>query len=604
MTLTVAEIDRWSADAVREVFHAAGARGQANLDVSRQLGSLSVFDTWQGAAAEARQRRNALIRQDLDADGNESLAVARAAAKAADGIERVQSQLRRLGDDAAGLHMTIDALANTIVPSLTLDGPPMAALIAQVQLQPRLDAIVAEANGVDAELAAAINVADGDVLVPPGPHDNRIAIQDALGKPLPEHPGQFHDLWAQLTPEEKDWLYSRRHDIGNHDGMPTVDRDHYNRLALADQLGSARAAAARADALRARHPDWAQGRNIPHPNDPGAIFTDRLDYEAWQGQYDAAVSGTRYLADLQAVDIAVKGKDRRLMLLDTKTGRQTHAAIAVGDPDTATHVSVTTPGLNTTVHAGIGTMADEASRLRDEALRHLRNIGGHQRDTVCAIAWIGYDAPQIPGWDDAGRSLAGAWDISHDALARAGAHHLARFYDGLTAAHHGVPAQLTAIGHSYGSLTTGLALQEPGNHPVSDALFYGSPGIEAATPQQLHLAPGHVYTMETPDDPIRWTYDRRHLIPAIPALGGLLGAGAEAAGTGAFGPNPATNPGFTHLGTGAAAVPDGRGGTLNLQGAHGHSEYPQQGSNQLPRTTAYNIAAVVAGLGDKAVPAG
>ncbi|EUA18168.1 alpha/beta hydrolase family protein [Mycobacterium xenopi 3993] len=60
---------------------------------------------------------------------------------------------------------------------------------------------------------------------------------------------------------------------------------------------------------------------------------------------------------------------------------------------------------------------------------------------------------------------------------------------------------MTAIGHSYGSLTTGLALQEPGNHGVTDALFYGSPGIEASTPQQLHVQPGHVYAMETPDDP-------------------------------------------------------------------------------------------------------
>ncbi|EUA33155.1 putative lipoprotein [Mycobacterium xenopi 4042] len=58
--------------------------------------------------------------------------------------------------------------------------------------------------------------------------------------------------------------------------------------------------------------------------------------------------------------------------------------------------------------------------------------------------------------------------------------------------------------------------------------------------------------------------------------------GAEATGAGQFGPNPATNPNFTHLGTGPATVPDGHGGTLNLEGAHGHSEYPRQGSNNLP----------------------
>ena len=68
-------------------------------------------------------------------------------------------------------------------------------------------------------------------------------------------------------------------------------------------------------------------------------------------------------------------------------------------------------------------------------------------------------------------SLAGVWGVSHDDLARAGAHDLAGFYDGIGASHQGVPAELTAIGHSYGSLTTGLALQEPGNHGVTNAIF-------------------------------------------------------------------------------------------------------------------------------------
>ncbi len=158
-------------------------------------------------------------------------------------------------------------------------------------------------------------------------------------------------------------------------------------------------------------------------------------------------------------------------------------------------------------------------------------------------------------------------------------------------------------------MTTGLALQEPGNHGVSDALFYGSPGIEASTPQQLHLQPGHVFAMETPDDPIQYTYDAPPLVhagaPFLPfplnviAEGGLTAL--DASGAGHFGPNPATNPEFTRLATGPVAIPDGHGGSLNLEGAHGHSDYPRQGGNNLPRTTGYNIAAVVAGLGDHAI---
>lgn len=414
---------------------------------------------------------------------------------------------------------------------------------------------------------------------------------------LPDDPKQFTQVWSTLTPAQKDEEFRRNPLIGNHPGMPAVDSDHYNRLELASELSSAQTAAAQADALKAQHPDWTEGKNIPPPNEPGAIFADRQAYESWKSQYDAARDGSKYLPDLQAVDKAVKmSPDRKLMLLDTKTGKQARAAIAVGDPDTSTHVSVTAPGLNTTVHGAIGSMADEATRVRSEALRQLSLTPGHEHDTASAIAWIGYDPPQVPGFDDIGKSLTGGWDVTHDAVARAGAHDLARFYDGIQAAHHGGPADLTAIGHSYGSLTTGLALQEPGDHGVSRALFYGSPGIEASTPQQLHLQPGHVYAMETPDDPIQGVYDLRAVTQGIPIVGSY--ANEE---FGNFGDNPATNPNFTHLATGVATVPDGHGGTITLQDAHGHSDYPRFPGNGGTRTTNYNIAAVLAGLGDKAV---
>jgi len=437
------------------------------------------------------------------------------------------------------------------------------------------------------------------------PTDLKTDVSDAIssGK-LPDDPKKFREIWDQLTPAEKDEFYNRDHSIGNHPGMPCdppdhLGYDHYNKLNLADQLNHAQAAAAQADALKNQHPDWAAGENIPHPNEPGAIFADRQAYEAWQRQYDAARDGAKYLPDLQAVDKAVSmSPDRKLMLLDTQTGKQVRAAIAVGDPDTATHVSVTAPGLNTTVHGAIGGMTDEAQNVRKEAINQLRLAGSS--DTVAAVAWIGYDPPQVPGFDDIGGSLTGGWGVSHDDIAKAGAHDLARFYDGIQASHVGGPADLTVIGHSYGSLTTGLALQEPGDHGVSRALFYGSPGIEATTPQQLGLQNGHVFTMETPDDPIQKVYDlppiAHEVVPFLPPglreiATGALGVG-DITGAGQFGPNPATNPNFAHLATGQTTVPDGR----TFGAASGHSDYPRwdSGRDQL-YTSGYNIAAVIAG---------
>ena len=192
MVLTVADIERWSAGTVRDVFNAATARGNATLEASRQLSTLSVFDTWEGQTAEARQHTNASIRQDLDAHGNESLAVARAAGKAADDIEHVQSELQTLRADATTLHMTIDAVSNKIVPAQKM--PPMEAEIAEMQLQPRLDKILAKANAVDAELAAAINMADGDAAIP----DGRPRVQFDPRNPFVDDPRFGH--WVDVTP--------------------------------------------------------------------------------------------------------------------------------------------------------------------------------------------------------------------------------------------------------------------------------------------------------------------------------------------------------------------------------------------------------------------
>lgn len=96
MPLTVADIDRWNAQAVREVFHAASARAEVTFEASRQLAALSIFANSGGKTAEAAAHHNAGIRRDLDAHGNEALAVARAADRAADGIVKVQSELAAL----------------------------------------------------------------------------------------------------------------------------------------------------------------------------------------------------------------------------------------------------------------------------------------------------------------------------------------------------------------------------------------------------------------------------------------------------------------------------------------------------------------------------
>jgi hypothetical protein len=556
VTLSAADIARWDPGEIREVAAAAQARARAALDAADGLGRLPCLTSWGGRAATAAAEAIARTRRDLDAAAGEALLVGQAVRRAAERIEALRSELLRLEGEAAACGLGVDLAGNRIF------GERQGSEVAAGMLQTRLNSIVAESNSVDVELASALSVGGAPVATLPSP-----GLADApLDGSLPGDPTQFRDHWVRLSAAQRDELFRRDPAIGNHPGMPAGSAtdpgsDHYNRRHLAAALAAARA------------------------------------------------SGSQHLADFEELHAQLAGHpDRKLMLFDPGSGQRVHAAIAVGDPDTAEHVSVTTPGLNTTVAATMAGMVSEATSLRREALRQLSRealrqlsrAGGRAEQEVAAIAWIGYDTPQVRLPDDPADLPAvarGLYQVSHDDAAKAGAADLARFYDGIVAARGGAPLNLTAIGHSYGSLTTGLALQQPGRHGVDAAIFYGSPGVEAATPAQLGLASGRVFTMATPDDPIRWVYDgppiARVMAQVIPGTvdDALLGA-ADLSRAGHFGPDPATNPNFVHLETGPVRAPDG----WQLEGAAGHSQYPEPGRAGLPRTTGYNIAAVVAGL--------
>ncbi len=457
---------------MRAVFHAANARGQATLDASRELSTLAVFDTWEGATAEARRHTNASIRQDLDAHGNESLAVARAARKAADDVEHVQSELRALRADATELHMTIDGLTNKVVPSSTFNGPPMEALIAEMQLQPRLDGILAQANAVDAELATAINMADGDAPVPVGPHGNRPDVQTALYAPLPDDPKKFNDLWNQLTTEEKDWLYSRDHDIGNHPGMPWdpedhLGKDHYLRLRLPELEQQTQA-----DIDRMQH---SLDEMMAEPNaDDGAIY-------ALQTQLAAAKNHLRGFKDVEATISSTNGPKRYLGQLD-EFG---HGAIAIGNPDTAKRNAILVPGTGQDLTTINGADAKSLA-MYNAALDADHNL---KPGDVAVTTWMGYDRPM--GLDHA--------DFPN--LAQAGAANLDAFENGQRASHIGAPSIDTVIGHSYGSTVVGAAASGGHQLAADNVIAVGSPGMLVDHAGDLSLDPGgHVYAMRAQND--------------------------------------------------------------------------------------------------------
>lgn len=243
MTLTIADIERWDAGDVREVFHAATSRAQAVQDAADGIAELPAFTTWGGEAAEAAKTALAKTRADLQAHGVEALAVANAARTAAHEIERIRSELASLKADAAALGMEIDPVSGRVVAGPQFTGDPMELMLKQQQLQPRVDKLICEANLVDMALANAIDMASGvtpahapadrprglaDMMVPPETSDGTPgtpreilaggniatdsaqptnlddALSDVAGQPVPVPPDVTEALLGALTGEPED----------------------------------------------------------------------------------------------------------------------------------------------------------------------------------------------------------------------------------------------------------------------------------------------------------------------------------------------------------------------------------------------------------------
>jgi len=259
--------------------------------------------------------------------------------------------------------------------------------------------------------------------------------------------------------------------IGNRDGIPAESRDLANRAQIPEVRRE----------LEARLADLTSGQSGSY----GPDYVPNAEPAEAQEVRDK-------LAALDSVDSVLDLGGRQLLLLDADSGEQLHAAVAVGDVDTADHVAVFTPGFTTTVQdrlEGIDTdMAALKARSERDSYRH------GDGDSVATVSWLGYDAPQWDGIAFPSRSVAS------DDLARTGGEDLAQFYAGINDS-RSVDPHLTALGHSYGSTTTGEALQHEGTG-VDDAIIFGSPGLGTSDRGDLDVPENHLFRIEARRDPV------------------------------------------------------------------------------------------------------
>ncbi|WP_137722907.1 alpha/beta hydrolase [Prescottella subtropica] len=552
-TPTVARARAWTPSALArqaDEWRRCGAVLDAELaGVARAVDD--TRDHWGGGVADAARRRGEQIREL----GARTVVVLAAAADAAseaasrlgharidvlDAVDEARTAGFDVGDDGA---VAVSAAMTTVLSSTFGVAGAFAFRVLErraAQHGATIRAALGDLGAVDE--TARSRIASAFALLP-GEGQAGTGWAGVVPVPIPPPVDASavdnRRWWDSLTPDRQRAAASD--DVGGRDGLPADVRHRAN---------LARLPIVRAELVEVQK---TLSDSIVH-----------LDAMEAQSVYRELSDVTDRIADLDAIEVVLRDHpDRRLLLLDADTGLQVRAAVAVGDPDTADHVAVTAPGMNTTVRSSLGSMVDEAELLRGEASNQLQDNGAG--GTVATVAWIGYDPPRTAGnVTDIG---VGGLAVASESRARAGARDLARFYDGLGVAHRGPDLHLTAIGHSYGSVTTGLALREPGHRQVDDAVVYGSPGLVAAhSPTDVGLTPGHLYEMTADGDVV--------------------------ARLGRFGPRPDTADGVVHLSTESATTPDG----TERVGASGHSEYARADAAGRLRTSGYNLAAVVAGL--------
>ncbi|MET9436215.1 alpha/beta hydrolase [Streptomyces sp. NPDC006551] len=392
----------------------------------------------------------------------------------------------------------------------------------------------------------------------------RVVADEYLRNDIPKDksPAERKAWWTYLTQEQREEYLAVYPDlIGNLDGIPAEVRDTANRDNLQLLIGK----------------------------------LEGVDTEKAQTQ----------LAGLKEIDRQLRATPEPgtppMYLLGIGDQGMGRAIVSFGNPDTAKNVSAYVPGLGTALDADFA--KNDIKRARDTA------IGAQLHDPSSAsIVWLGYDPPQLPA-DRLADNLA----VTKDTHARVGAVSYDAFMAGISATNEHSDPHITAIGHSYGSLTVGLAAQREGGIPgADDIILLGSPGTEARTADDLRVGRNHVFVGAAENDSVTKLPDQASVFglkqgfeagyrSQMNPVAGVF-AGAAGAATGFVLGNEAapeskiyygTDPAHEDFGARRFRVADGPPPDLPDVPAHSNYFDPTRDAQ-----SAANIALIVAGKSD------
>ncbi|MFI9504853.1 phage head morphogenesis protein [Nocardia sp. NPDC052566] len=202
--IDIDDIDKWNVADIEKVFQVCSSHAEHCDDRSTNLGSLQAFESWDGEASAAAKRSIGKTRVDFDSHGTHVAAIAKAAKTAADEVSTIKSKLTGLRGEASkeGFRIGGDGKVVRIIqgPYTTEQLEKFEAKRQALQLD--VNQLLINAQMADADLAAAIKGADGEMSADEVAKQNHdptyAAVYGLKSLGLPEYPpGSLTDVEAR-----------------------------------------------------------------------------------------------------------------------------------------------------------------------------------------------------------------------------------------------------------------------------------------------------------------------------------------------------------------------------------------------------------------------
>ncbi|SFE60876.1 Alpha/beta hydrolase [Actinopolyspora alba] len=517
--ITIGTIRKWRPESLEDAAGTIRIHRDKLTELDDDLDGCKPPSSWQGQAADAARGTHDKIAEagrDLTA---EVAAVRAATIDAADAVTSLRNSLTETEDLARAKGFSVGDDGSITETGEETDMPEAERETLKAELADRVGELERRAKSIDDQLAKVLRDAskdeiDGDGSLANAAQQGAEAGGLSVTKP-PEKgdPGANAAWWSSLSSDERQSVLQNHPEwVGNRNGIPATVRDEANRTLL----------------------DREEKR-----------LQDIINEQTGRAPSPEVLEAREKLKSIESIRKTLQeGDDKQLLMFDT-SAEQAQAAVSDGNVDTADKVAVLTPGMNTTVHDSLAEKDDRMQDLRSDA----ENASGEK---VATVTWIGYD--KHPGLLE---------ENSND-LAEQTGDDLRHFYEGINASRVEDP-ELTALGHSYGAVTTGRALEHEGIG-VDNAVLFGSPGPATSDVSNLEVPEDSVYTVKAEQD---YVDDAGSMFTS--ERGGELD-------------------GATHL-----SGEDSEEGAATT----GHSDYLTEGN-----TSQHNISSVVAGEEDEVIHEG